>query len=356
MSRPPGVVLERRPYDPQEWDRTLARYPRAEVFHSSAWLAYLSATQDAELVLAAVLPARGGPPAGHFVGALVRRYGMRMLGSPMPGWATQHLGFLLDPDVPHPPTPLDLARALTDLAFGPLRCVHLELSQRGLTGADLAGSGFTAVPGATYLVDLDAPEDAILSRMHPRTRTYVRRAARTGLTVEDAGAVTGGEEFAAIYHAQLSEVFARQGLAPTYGLDRVRQLVRALGPSGQLLLSLVRGPDGAPLASGISVGRGQLAVNWGTASTPAGASLHPNDLLWWHLLSTWRARGATCLDMGGRGDYKAKYGGVPLETERFHASRPAVLGHGRVLVERLVALRQARAGRRAVARVGAVSP
>lgn len=337
------LVLEPLTYVAADWERTLAVYPHAEVFHSPEWLAYLAASQRAEPVVALVR--LEGTPVGHFVGAVVRRCGMRILGSPMPGWMTQHMGFLLQEA--HAGQggldPLPLAAALRRFAFSELGCVHVELSQRGLAAPHLSGSGFTPKAGATYLVDLAAPEDVVLGRMASRTRRYVRRSPQRGLTAE----VATDLDFADEYHVQLTEVFARQGLTPTYDVERVRHLIRLLGPSGQLLLLRVRGSDGECLATGISVGRNGVAVNWGAACFRATAELHPNELLWWEAMRVWRSRGATSYDMGGRGDYKAKYGGVLTGTSHFYRSRFALLSHGRAAAERLVRARQVAAGRRA---------
>ena len=335
-STPLAVVLEGIRYDAGEWGRIVTRYPDAEVFHSPQWLEYLAATQGAEPVVALIRA--GGRPVGHFVGATVRRFGLKILGSPMPGWATQHMGFLLEADVDKGA----VAEAVLRFAFGELRCLHVELGNRSLTAQDMAGSSYVADPGATYMVDLGASEEEILGRMSGRTRTYVRRAARNELTAEVATDLGFADE----YHAQLGEVFARQGLVPTYGVERVRHLIRELGPSGQLLLLRVRGPDGTTLATGVSVGRNGIAVNWGTASSRASASLHPNELLWWEMMRTWRSRGATRFDMGGRGDYKAKYGSVLTPTATFHRSRFGILEPARTAAERLVRARQERAGRR----------
>jgi hypothetical protein len=214
--------------------------------------------------------------------------------------------------------------------------VHLEFNQRGLTAEKLSGSGNTSDGGATYLVDLSTSEDAVLARRASRTRTYVRRTSRIGLTVE----VATDPDFADDNHAQLTGVLARQGLAPTYGVERVRHLIRTVGPSDQLLLLRVRDPDGTCLATGVSVGRNGIAVNLGTAHARAASAQHPNELLWWETMRTWRARGATCFDMGRRGDYKAKYAGILTDTVRFHRSRLQVLAHGRAAVERLARLRQ----------------
>ncbi|HEX2808452.1 MAG TPA: GNAT family N-acetyltransferase, partial [Kineosporiaceae bacterium] len=276
------MVLERIAYDPAEWTATVSGYPDAEVFQSAEWLAYLTDTQRAEPVVARIMI--DGRVVGHFVGAIVRRFGVRILVSPMPGWATQHMGFLLEDAVDR----RAVAEALPDFAFGRLRCMHVELSNRRLTADQMAGSRYRVQTGATYMVDLCGTEDEILARMSSRTRTYVRRAARSGLTAEVATDLGFADE----YHAQLTEVFARQGLVPTYSVERVRSLIRELEPSGQLLLLRVRDPDGAVLATGVSVGRNAIAVNWGTACFRAGAALHPNELLWWEMMRTWRNRGA----------------------------------------------------------------
>lgn len=347
------VMLQALPYDAERWADIVAGYPQAEVYHGPHWLAYLRASQGARPTIAEITA--DGRQVGHFVGATVDRLGLQLLGSPLPGWTTQHMGFLLDPALDPALDPvldpaldpvLDqraVAEAVLRFAFRNPRCVHVELSNRSLDPADMIAAGYVPDPGATYLIDLRASEDELLAGMAARTRTYVRRAARQGLTAE----VATDLDFADEYHAQLCEVFARQGLVPTYGVDRVRHLIREVGPSGQLLLLRVRDPDGVTVATGISLGRNGTAVNWGTASARAGAALHPNELLWWEMIRAWRSRGAARFDMGGRGDYKAKYGGVLTPTASYHRSRFAVLEHARTAVRRLVRVRQELAGRRA---------
>ncbi len=336
-SRTGRVDLERIPYDPVAWEETLAGHPDLEVYHGSAWLSYLAASQEAEPVVAVVRA--DGRPVGHFVGAIVGRYGIRILGSPLRGWGTQCMGFLLDEGADRRAA----AEALVGFAFHDLGCHHVELADRHLTAELMAGSGYAVEIGRTFVIDLSLSEAQIFARMHSKTRQYIRKANRLGLHPEIATDL----DFADDFHDQLVDVFAHQGLVPTYGLERVRQLITTLQPTGDLLLIRVMTPDGRCVASGIVVGRNRIAVNWGAAFYRADSDLHPNEVFWWAALRHWRERGVSIYDMGGGGDYKAKYGGVEMPTYVFHRSRFAVLRHGRSAVRILVRAQQILARRRA---------
>lgn len=334
--RPPHIVLRRVPYDPAAWDAIVAAHPDAEVYHSTGWLEYLSRSQAAEPVVATVWSE--GRHAGHFVGAIVRRGGVRILGSPLRGWTTQCMGFLLDDGIDRRAA----AEALLPFAFRDLHCLHVELSDRRLSVLQMAGSRYRAEVGDTYVVDLEPAEDVILGRMRATTRNYIRHAIRDGVVIERAS----GEGFADDYYEQLADVFGRQGLAPTYGIDRVRHLISVLEPTGQLLLLRARESSGACVATLVSVGRGRTAVLWGVAFTRSRTTTHPNELLHWEAIRRWRAMGANRYDMGGGGAYKAKYGGSEAPTVHFYCSRWRILGVARSAVRRIVRERQVIAGAR----------
>lgn len=108
----------------------------------------------------------------------------------------------------------------------------------------------------------------------------------------------------------------------------------------------VKAPDGATLGTGVAVGRNRVAVAWGMAFDRDNDEFHPIELLWWETMRHWRARGATLFDMGGGGDYKAKYGGIRTPSVHFHRPRYAVLRHGRTAVRELARARQVVGGLR----------
>jgi CelD/BcsL family acetyltransferase involved in cellulose biosynthesis len=324
------VTLERIAYDAPEWDAIVSGHADAEVYHAAAWLAFLATTQHAEPVVAVVR--RGGRPVGYFVGAIVRRYGVRILGSPLRGWTTQCMGFLLDDDADRRAA----ADALPEFAFHDLGCVHVELADRKLTAARMRGSGYEVEAGRTFVLDLTAPEADLLAGMRRTTRQEIRKAARQGLRVESAS----DDGFATEFYEYLRETFARQGLRPTYDIGRVRALIRELQPSGRLHMLRVRTPDGTSIATSLSVGWSRTAIGWGMGFDRSTAEHHPNELLWWEMIRSWKTCGATAFDFGGAGSYKEKYGGIETPTAHYYRSRWPILRQGRPLIRGLARARQ----------------
>jgi hypothetical protein len=310
--------------------------PDREIFQTREWLQFLAHTQRAEPVVAAVMDGR--EPVGYFTGLVIRRLGLRILGSPFPGWTTEYMGFNLADGVSRPAA----AAALAPFAFGSLGCAHLELKDRRLQVGDLAGSRFESDPATTFEVDLTGAEDAVFGRMSSACRRAVRRADKVGVTVEPASAV----EFADEYYDQLLEVFARQSLVPTYDVERVRRLIACLEPTGRLLLLRARAPDGRSIATGIFPAFNGRAYFWGGASRRNDQIMRPNEAIFWYAMRYWRERGVTVLDMGGAGDYKRRYGGREVSVPFFRRSRlpglPALRRLGRAAARR----RQVRHGRR----------
>jgi CelD/BcsL family acetyltransferase involved in cellulose biosynthesis len=319
--------------DDVEWER-LDKLEDRVLFQTRAWLSFVAETQGAEPVVAVLR--EDGDEVGWFTGLVTTRFGVRVLGAPMPGWSTQYMGFNLLWD-----TPRSLAlQALVPFAFGELGCAHLEVCDRWVRSTDLGALHGKHTDVGTFVVDLTPDEDEIRARMTSGTRQNIRKAERSGLVVEEAGP----EGFAAEYHAQLVDVFAKQRLVPTYSLARVQALVDHLYPTGRLQLLRVRTPEGLSVATALVAGVGHSAYFWGGASWRAHQRLRPNELLFAHAFRTWKARGAAEFDFGGGGEYKRKYGATELVVPHVRLSRWRVLEHLRGAAKRTVEARQHVAG------------
>ena len=136
-----SLHLERIPLETS--DGVLGAHPDRVLFQTQPWLEFIARTQDAEPVVAAVY--RGDECVGSFSGAIIRRFGVRILGSPFPGWTTAWMGFALDDGVDR----WDAAAALESFAFRDLGCWHLEVRDRLLRrprARTFAGSGASPRP------------------------------------------------------------------------------------------------------------------------------------------------------------------------------------------------------------------
>jgi CelD/BcsL family acetyltransferase involved in cellulose biosynthesis len=297
-----------------DWDSLLQSFPDRTVFQSSSWLQFLRESTRGELVLAALR--NGQADCGYFAGMVITRFGLRILGSPLPGWTTSYMGFALKPEVLH----ADALSALKRFAFEDLGCVHLEVMDRGIRSQDL-DSCYQVREYKGYEIDLSRDEDRLFSNMIPACRRCIRKASRCGVVIEEAN----DAGFAADYYQQLKHVFARQGLSPTYSADRVRALIRHLGPTGNLLLLRARDSEGRCIATGIFPAMNARAYFWGGASWREHQHLRPNESLMWHAIRYWKSHGIRYFDFGGGGDYKRKYGAYDICIPWLRTSRYPLL-------------------------------
>jgi CelD/BcsL family acetyltransferase involved in cellulose biosynthesis len=324
-------MLTLDPFDPTagDWARMDA-FPDRQVFQTREWLAFVAETQRARPVVAAVND--GSTTVGYFTGLLVRRFGISILGSPMPGWTTSYMGFNLQEGVPRRAA----VEALLNFAWAELGCRHLELHDRRLLPGDVDGLGFDHTLSLTYELDLSVDEDELFARMTSACRRALRKADKVGVTIEEAHDL----EFADDYHAQLREVFARQGRVPTYPAERVTQLIRHLEPTGRLLLLRARDAEGRCVATGIFPAMNTTMVFWGGASWREQQHLRPNEAVFWYAMRYWKRAGIPVCDLGGGGDYKRKYGVTEARIPFVRTSRPRVLSQARGAAKHAFALRR----------------
>jgi CelD/BcsL family acetyltransferase involved in cellulose biosynthesis len=316
----------------------LERHRDRTVFQTRPWLDFLAETQGAEPVVAEVR--RGDDVVGWFTGAVVRRFGFRILGSPLPGWATSYMGFDLDVPIEG----RDLLDGLRRFAFASLRCAHLELMDRAVPVDAAPVAGYRMAPFCGYELALAGSDEQLLDGMTRSGRRDVRRALRNGIEVEEVDP-EADPGFASEYYGQVAEAFAKRGLAPTYGVDRVEAAIRHLHPAGDLLLLRARTADGRPAATGLFPGhRGGTAFYWMGGSHRSLQALLPNEALMWHAIRTWRDRGAVRFDFGGGGAHKAKYGGRRICVPWWRADRLGALEVAREAARRAARLRQRAAG------------
>jgi CelD/BcsL family acetyltransferase involved in cellulose biosynthesis len=304
-------AFERLDIRNHDWLAKIDSKEAGTIYQTPAWLAFLSRTQHGEPVVGALK--EGRETIGCFTGLIVRKLGFRILGSPFPGWSTDYMGFALSARADR----RQAVQALIDFAFHELECVHLEMMDRNLTESDLGGLVVQYRVYRGFEIDLTREEDELFSSMTSACRRCVRKAEREEVLVEEAH----DQEFADEYYAQLTDVFAKQSLVPTYGIERVRQLITHVLPTGHLLLLRARDRAGRCIATGIFPHMNGVMYFWGGASWRHHQLSRPNEAIQWHVMKIGRQKGLGTYDMGGGGEYKRKYGGSEIALPWFRKSK-----------------------------------
>jgi hypothetical protein len=317
-------------------------YEDRHVFQGKPWIDFIVDSQGAQPVCAVIKD--GTRTVGRFSGAIVRKWGLPLLGSSFPGWTTPYIGFNLREGYDR----ADALPALSRFAFKELGVWHLEVSDRGFDADSAARAGFIPDYYDTYESDLTQSEADLFARMSSACRRCIRKAEKLGLRIVECD----DDRFAAEYYAQLQDVFAKQGKVPTYGQERVESLIRHLRPTGQLLMLRAVTPNGECVGTGLYPALNSLAEFWGNASWRQHQNLRPNESLHWYAMRYWKSRGVRVFDWGGGGTYKEKYGVAPVRVPWLRKSRTSLLESARGWARSAFELKQRMRARRSLSEHG----
>lgn len=285
------------------------------VFQTREWLNFVAESQRATPVVAELR--QDGQIAGYFSGLTFTRMGVKVLGSSFPGWTTPYVGFNLVPGASR----AEALAAIERLAWNVLKCLHMEVSDPHFVPQDGQALGFSCEYYVSYRTDLRQTEEQLFSGMDSACRRCVRKAEKSGVKIEEASDLAFADE----YYDQLKDVFRKQGLVPTYNVERVRSLVKHMAGTGRVLLVRARDSEGKSIATGIFPGFNRIAEFWGNASYRSSQILRPNEAMHWYVMRHWKKRGVEVYDWGGEGTYKEKYGCQPHRVPWFTKSRYRVL-------------------------------
>ncbi len=194
-------------------------------------------------------------------------------------------------------------------------------------------------PHRIHVLDLDGGFDRVWSdRFHSSMRRAIRKAERSGLTVERD---TAGGLTSAFYKlaSQWMEDKARETGLPPWVLARTvagraepEELFRAVADElGDGCRQWVARHSGVPVASMITLIHGQHALFWrGYSDKSTAGPLRANNLLQKMAIEDACASGCRFYGMGESGGveslerYKENLGGVPRSLPQIHLDSPAV--------------------------------
>jgi hypothetical protein len=186
-----------------------------------------------------------------------------------------------------------------------------------------------AVIEATYVVDLNADMETLLTRMSASMRRNLRKALKRPSTVR-----AGSEQDLGIFFALMSATCRRQETRPNPSSeDAIRLLWRIFSPHESVRVTLVECEGQVPAAK-LSLCFGDRLTVWKKGWNGGQGDWHPNELLEHEALSWARSKGcrlcdfcsfdreaaerilagepATSLRLSSRDEYHMRFGGRPM--------------------------------------------
>ena len=170
--------------------------------------------------------------------------------------------------------------------------VFRALQRQGFVVGHRRGRFGGLQPRLNVIVPLQGGAEAVLARLHGKTRYNVRLAAKRGVTVR-----SGGRCDLPAFHRLLEITCARNGFAERQ-LPYFLQVWDALAPGGHIELHLASA-DGADLAAGVLFVFGRKATYAYGASSDARRELMAPYAVQWSLLQRAVQLGCTSYDMTG---------------------------------------------------------
>lgn len=238
---------------------------------------------------------------GYFTAMETKKFGFKIIGSPFPGWSTCFMGF----DVVDGVNRYDLLPAITEYLFKKKRASIIEIEDRFLDIDTARRLGYVYSESGTLELNVDASDEELFKIFKSDARNFIRQFERKGASLEIS---EPNEWFAEEYYRQLEDVFAKQGMVPTYSLAKVKCIINHLKNTNKILCLLVRNPEGQPIGTSIFIGYKEKFFFWGGASYRSGQFYRPNEYMIWTAIRYWREKGAKVFDMVGIRDYKRKFG------------------------------------------------
>lgn len=294
----------------EEWDNLIIAYESKTLFHHSAWLRFIGQTQNAEVARFKIVD--GDNLVGYFAALIEKKGPFKVFSSPRQGYNTPYMGPIVNSNY-------DQAGFINALEeYCKTNCIdQLEISSIYLDPLSMRRNGYScSKKGVTCIVGLSEDESLMWGRLDRKScRSAIHQAEHYNLAAEEAD----DAEVITEYYQQLKEVFARQHLALPYRIDRVKTLFDCLRREDKIFAMRVK-YNNQTIATGLFPHDDKMVYFFGGASWRKYQYLRPNDLLHWAMMKTAGRGGILKYDMGGGGNFKAKFGGKEIELYRWSKS------------------------------------
>jgi hypothetical protein len=314
----------------EAWDEAISEFDCQFFFHHSCWLNFLEETQAATPVRFKII--EDGKVAGYFVGLMIKKGFLRILGSPLSKWGTEYMGPVCNYNI-------DVKGFLDalDRICRKMKIHHIEIGNPILKPEMMKTRGYDCMEWQSNFIPISYDNEKMWENLTGKCRNRIRKGIKNGLTVEECNNITFVEE----HYNQLEDVYGKQGRLPGFSIDMVRCLFKHL-KSKNLLFTLQVKHNDRVVATGIFPHDEHYVFSLSTASYRKDQNLFPNELLIWHVMCLSGEYGIKKFSIGnnyrtikGSGKFKDKFNGQSVVIYRYYKSYTIVAKVGRQIYKKI---------------------
>jgi CelD/BcsL family acetyltransferase involved in cellulose biosynthesis len=284
------TVLELRRLADSEadsWDRAVARFAGGTVFHTYDWMTTVGRLFCVEKLPLGVF--QDGQMVGVFPTFCARKGILRVLASPLGGWATYYGGPLVD--APRQSAVLKAFDALLHqgrIDYAEIRYPHLSAVEA------LREQGYYVEEKHTYVLTLDQPIDQLWRGMKSACRRAVRKAQRSRVEVIEPDR----KDFLTDYYELAKDTYRKSNRLPPLSERQLEIVWDTLKEKNRVKVLLAR-HGGRMIAGAIFLLFEDRIYYWDGAACRDGLPMRPNNLIHWTLIEWAASHGYQTYDMLG---------------------------------------------------------
>ena len=284
-------------------DAEFYKYSKKSVLTSLEWLAFIREDSKVSPIVIEIL--ENDKIIGYFSAFETKKFGINIIGSPFPGWSTPYMGL----DIEGSKKKVDVIPELVNYLKKTYKALYIQITDREISFEDAERlsslAGYSVGKVGTLELNIDMDDEHLYKQMKTDCRNFIKQFERRGAQIVVS---VPDDDFASEYYKQLEDVFAKQKLVPTYGVEKVKCLLRNLSVNNRILCLKVLSPDGKCIATGIFPGYNHKMFFWGGASYREYQQYRPNEYMIYSAMRYWRDHGCSVFDMVGIRKYKMKFG------------------------------------------------
>lgn len=278
----------------------LSEFETAHVFSTPEWLNFIEKDSKVKSLIVSCFYNEG--LIGIFCSFIWKIMNIVIIGSPFDGWSACYLGLITKKkdDINE-----QLYTSLIEFINQNVKYDFIQIVDYNMNFNKLAIENCKIEEVKTPLLNIQKTDEELFKIFKTDCRNFIRQFEKRGAIIRVS---SPNEVFAKNYYNHLIDVFDKQGLKPTYKLNKVKELLKQHQKSDNILCLEVFSPEGKSIACSIFFAFNEICYFWGGASLREYQHYRPNEYMIWTAIKHWRERNISYLDMVGVRPYKMKFG------------------------------------------------